>query len=120
MKFDHFNITAPNNVLELCRDFYLKIFDLEVGKRPSFHKKGYWLYSGEQAVVHLTEDDNTQSHNASYLDHIAFVIEDLASFKQRLNSFEVKFVTMNPPNTAITQLFFHDPAGVQLEAIYYG
>ena len=48
---NHFLVLAED--LEATRDFYAEILGLQVGERPPFSFPGYWLYLGDQAVVHL-------------------------------------------------------------------
>ena len=56
MQLDHINIRAPGELLEEVKDFYCGLFGLEDGFRPDFGQGGYWLYSEDRPVVHLSED----------------------------------------------------------------
>lgn len=40
---NHFNITAPGELLEKVRDFYVEVLGLIVGERPGFRRNGFWL-----------------------------------------------------------------------------
>jgi catechol 2,3-dioxygenase-like lactoylglutathione lyase family enzyme len=51
---NHFNLRAHPELLEKLRDFYRDVVGLEVGFRPPFQSAGYWLYAGDQAVLHLS------------------------------------------------------------------
>ena len=55
--FNHYNLRAPRELLEQLRSFYCDVVGLRVGPRPSFASFGYWLYAGEQDILHLTETD---------------------------------------------------------------
>ena len=52
---NHYNLRADHALMEKLRDFYCDIVGLVVGFRPPFGSHGYWLYAGEQAVLHLSE-----------------------------------------------------------------
>lgn len=41
MKLDHVNLCGPMDLLEQVREFYCRLFDLEVGFRPDFNSLGY-------------------------------------------------------------------------------
>ena len=45
MNIDHINISAPMDLLEQVRDFYCRVFGMEDGVRPSFNRRGFWLYA---------------------------------------------------------------------------
>ena len=49
-EFDHYNLSAPRELLERLRIFYTETVGLTVGYRPRFQKFGYWLYAGDHAV----------------------------------------------------------------------
>ena len=51
--FNHFNLRAPTALTDALKDFYVDVVGLSVGWRPPFDFPGYWLYLGEQAVLHL-------------------------------------------------------------------
>lgn len=50
LELDHYNLSAPRELLERLRVFYTETVGLTVGYRPSFQKFGYWLYAGDHAV----------------------------------------------------------------------
>ena len=52
-KLDHINIRTTQP--EATRDFFVDVVGLRDGERPPFNFGGYWLYAGEQAVIHLTD-----------------------------------------------------------------
>lgn len=108
-------------LLDEVKDFYINIFALEIGSRPNLRKAGYWLYHQELAVLHLFASEEHQvgkSHGC--LDHIAFEMDDIQAFKQKLKEQQVDYREMQLPNSQTTQLFFYDPAGVKLEVLFKG
>jgi 4-hydroxyphenylpyruvate dioxygenase-like putative hemolysin len=113
---DHYNIIGPQALLEQVKDFYLRIFDFPVGPRPEFDIEGAWLYNGEQSLVHLVLDENASClSGGGVINHIALACEGLEAFIERLTNENVQFKLLTVPQLSITQLFFHDPAGVGLE-----
>ena len=116
MQLDHINIRAPGELLEEVKDFYCGLFGLEDGFRPDFGQAGYWLYSEDRPVVHLSEDGARQADTRrGYLDHVAFRSNDLPGLVARLEARGVAFRSTRIAELGMTQLFFSDPAGTGLE-----
>ena len=55
MHLDHINIAAPAELLAKTRDFYCDVIGLAEGFRPTFSRKGFWLYSKGKPIIHLVE-----------------------------------------------------------------
>jgi catechol-2,3-dioxygenase len=116
--FDHYNLRADRAVLDELRDFYRDVVGLTVGDRPPFRRFGYWLYSGDKAVLHLSlvDDGEQRSRTAvNTFSHAAFNCTGRAQFEQRLKSRGIPYRTAQVPLLSIAQLFFHDPAGNGVE-----
>jgi catechol-2,3-dioxygenase len=116
--FDHYNLRADRTVLDELRDFYRDVVGLTVGDRPPFRRFGYWLYSGDKAVLHLSlADDGEQrsSNAANTFAHAAFNCTGRTEFEQRLKLRGISYRTAQVPLLNIVQLFFHDPAGNGVE-----
>lgn len=112
---DHFNIAAPwNRLIELKR-FYTEVVGLVEGTRPKVVIRGFWLYAGKQAVLHLVEDAGRTAGEASYLDHVAFKCRGLSETKARLEANGVKYNIATIKELNQTQLFFCDPVGTGVE-----
>jgi catechol 2,3-dioxygenase-like lactoylglutathione lyase family enzyme len=116
----HFNITAPVELLEKVRDFYVEVLGLEVGARPDFMRKGFWLYAGKEPLVHLTacaaEDERAAgTAEPGFFDHIAFACKGLPEVIARLKHFEIHYEVDEVPALGQVQLFLRDPAGVGVE-----
>lgn len=119
-KFDHFNITAPQPLLDSVRDFYVQILGFQEGFRPDFPFPGYWLYQGEQAMIHLVvpdEGDREVSQNG-HLDHIAFLSDDIDGMLNTLKSNKISFEKFTIPDTKARQLVFSDPTGLKIELLF--
>ena len=121
---EHFLVVAKD--LEATKDFYCDVLGLKAGFRPAFDFPGYWLYLGNDAVIHLAgAGDNPQqryylgekSHSGDPgpLDHIAFNCE---GYDQMVADFERRKMPMRcnkVPNMELYQIFVQDPNGVTLE-----
>lgn len=117
MIIEHINISAPKALLDKEKSFFCNVFDLEVGFRPGFQRQGYWLYSGKQALIHLTEsNEHFPTEKPGFLDHIAFQLTGLHSLLAKLVDKDIPFHTDSLPEIGMTQVFFKSPSGVGLEA----
>ncbi len=113
---NHINIAAPTELLARVRDFYVDVVGLRDGSRPEFGIRGYWLYAGENAVVHLMVKDGPQQGPAKgFLDHIAFTCSDLEGMEQRLAGLGVAYRKNDFRQNGIIQLFIEDPTGLGVE-----
>ncbi|MBV8856874.1 MAG: VOC family protein [Acidobacteria bacterium] len=121
----HFNITAPRELLERVRDFYVEVLGLAVGERPNFMREGFWLYAGPEPIVHLTAcgaDDPRAGggHGPSFFDHVAFNCSGLPSALERLRRSGVPYELAEVPSMGQVQIFLRDPAGVGVELNFVG
>jgi len=116
MHIEHINISAPMNLLTQVRDFYIEILGLTEGFRPQSTIRGFWLYSGERALIHLAEsNEHFAQERQGYLDHIAFQTTGLKQVVDKLNERTISFSHDYFPEINMTQLFFKDPAGTGIE-----
>jgi catechol-2,3-dioxygenase len=123
ISFSHYNLRAPRELLDRLRTFYTEVVGLKVGVRPAFRSYGYWLYAGEQAVLHLSEAGHevTPSDGATTsFDHAAFNCVGRKEFESRLMQQGVSFEVARVPETDQVQLFFEDPAGNGVELNFTG
>ena len=117
MHIEHFNISAPLSLLKQERDFFCEVFDLIEGFRPNFSSNGYWLYSGNKALVHLTESNEHFPHEKQgCFDHIAFQVTGLSKLLGVLKKLSVEYTLDNLTEIGMSQVFFQSPSGVGLEA----
>jgi catechol 2,3-dioxygenase-like lactoylglutathione lyase family enzyme len=116
---DHFNITAPADLIERVRDFYVEVIGLSVGGRPDFTSRGFWLYAGAEPLVHLTAGGGA-SEARGHFDHVAFSCEGLREFVERLERAGVEYEIDEVASLKQTQLFLRDPAGVGVELNFTG
>ena len=122
---EHFTVRCTD--LERTRDFYSEIIGLRVGPRPAFDFAGYWLYLGDQPVVHLVHEDEREDgrsqgagQNTGALDHIAFRAQDLAGTRALLRAKGLDFKEAPVPGRPVHQVFVRDPDGVLIELNFRG
>lgn len=116
--FNHFNLRAERALLEQLRDFYVDVVGLRVGDRPPFAFHGYWLYLGEQAVLHLVDDAAAPRPGEPVrgtFDHVAFTSHDLPAFEAHLKAHGVPYRRTQVPGRPLAQIFVTDPAGNGVE-----
>lgn len=118
MRLDHFNITGPMALLEAAKTFYTEVLGLTVGPRPQVPVRGYWLYAGDQAILHLAEGE-AAAGEGGFLDHIAFACDDLAGLQARLARHGVVHTVHRFEAVNFTQIFLRDPAGIGVELNFH-
>lgn len=120
----HFTVEPSD--LERSKQFYCSVLGLEVGFRPALGYPGYWLYSGDSAIVHLLGERNAISgvqsrpKDAKYdgtgrFDHIAFAARDFGGMKERILHQKVLYREVIDENAGLVQLLFKDPDGIDIE-----
>ena len=115
---NHYNLRASRQTLDTLRDFYVEVVGLQLGHRPPFGSYGYWLYAGQQAVLHLSEASPGEvrpPNVTNTFDHVAFSCVDFAGTLAHLDRFNVRYSTDDVPLTSQRQIFFTDPAGNGVE-----
>lgn len=120
MQFNHFNIKARFEDLLKVKYFYCQVFGLEDGYRPKYHKRGFWLYYNDDAVIHLVESEDCEPCEQPHLDHIAFSKSGLSNFVNKLNALKVEYKANYFEDLNLTQLFLIDPVGVRIEVDFKG
>ncbi len=122
----HVAITAPTELLEAVRDFYVAVLGLYEGDRPKGVRPGYWLYAGETPIVHLAEckpgDPRLEGDHSDngYFDHVSLACRGFQAVTAHLKQKRVPFEYRTVPNWAsITQIYLRDPAGTYLELTFH-
>lgn len=122
-----------DHVLLVVRDaqptlsFLTEVVGLRVGPRPPFRFPGWWLYAGEQAVVHLALRDNgaalpaqvgaQRGPSGGVVDHVAFRIPNAQVTRQRLGDGGWPFHEAMVPETGEHQFFIAVPEGPVVELV---
>jgi catechol 2,3-dioxygenase-like lactoylglutathione lyase family enzyme len=116
--FEHVNIRSTD--VERAREFYVAALGLRVGDRPPFASVGYWLYLGDNPVVHLVQRASGEPGTAGSgnVDHLAFRGVDLDGTRQTLRAAGVEFREAVVPRDNTIQVFLYDPDGLKLELTF--
>jgi len=123
-KLDHINIRTA--VPEATRDFFVDVVGLRNGERPPFNFNGYWLYAGEQAVIHLTDARDAAAHGiaegraGAAIDHVSFRMTGYNALRSLLKERNLPFETRVVPRNGDVQIFVDDPNGVTVELTFLG
>ncbi|MEP6738943.1 MAG: VOC family protein [Caldimonas sp.] len=110
---NHFTITAEDRQKTL--DFYVGLLGLSEGHRPDLGFPGAWLYSGEQAVLHIFFDRPMPVQRTGVIDHLAFTARDLPAVKARFDAQKVRYDLRRQVESGTWQLFTYDPNGAKVE-----
>jgi catechol 2,3-dioxygenase-like lactoylglutathione lyase family enzyme len=123
LKLDHINIRTTQP--DATRDFFVDVVGLREGDRPPFNFHGYWLYAGDQAVVHLTDardrgEQRTLSPNGgAAVDHVAFrMTTGYSRLREALEARAIPFRMSVIPRNGDVQVFLEDPNGVGIELTF--
>ncbi|XHS79367.1 VOC family protein [Burkholderiaceae bacterium UC74_6] len=114
---DHINLRASRALMEALREFYCEVVGLTVGARPPFDSFGYWLYAGEQPIVHLSEARASEVPTTGHgvYDHSAFRCTDRPAYEAALKARGIDYRVVRVPLTQQVQVFCRDPAGNGVE-----
>lgn len=111
---DHVNIVTEQ--LEATRAFFSEVLGLEPGPRPAFAVTGYWLYSGDRALVHIqVAKGPVRSSTEGALNHFALVATDFDGIVGRVRARGQDCQVVTVPGTPVRQAFLLDPNGVRIE-----
>lgn len=116
MLIDHVNISAPKPLLQEVRTFYCDVLGFTEGYRPKFSKSGYWLYSQNRPLIHLTESDtHHRNDKPGFFDHFALQATGVVEVLDKLNAREIEHTKHHLPEIGLTQIFCKDPSGTGVE-----
>ena len=122
---------------EGTRDWFVKNLGFRDGDHPEFGFPVYWLYIGEQDVIHIGKA-RYSAHQDTYLktpsdqalvdyaaagalgsgriDHLCLNSDGLAEFVERLTTNGVEFSERKAHNSKLYQLFMREPInGIKVE-----
>lgn len=116
---NHINIRTMK--MEETKDFYVDVVGLKIGDRPPFATHGYWLYCGDNPIVHLSlsEPDSPVRTNPDGMgdgfDHIGLFASGLDDTLAVVKKAGVDYEKRLAAGGRIVQVFFNDPNGVIVE-----
>ncbi|CAN5259013.1 VOC family protein [soil metagenome] len=120
---------------EGTRDWFVKNLGFRDGYHPEFGFPVYWLYIGDQDVVHIGKAKHSEHQNqylstpgdqkdvdyagapgSGRIDHVCFNCEGIEEFVERLNRNSVEFSERKAHNSDLYQLFMREPInGIKVE-----
>ena len=135
-KLDHVSIATDQ--LEDTKKFYCDLLGLKVGPRPKLKSSGYWLYSGDEAIIHLVETGPKSDREITFPDtkkparslentkitdlsetgmdnHIAMTVEESAGLVQFMKANKIAYWDRLLADRELYQVFVRDPNGVIIE-----
>ncbi len=129
---EHFLLQTAD--MDQTRQWYVDVLGMRVGPSPDFKFPVFWLYLGDQDVVHVTEGGGDVSENrkryvgqesqatsgSGAVDHLAFRATGLRGMIAHLRALGVDFKQRRVDDQGLYQLFMFDPNGVKIELSYPG
>ena len=122
---------------EATRDWFCDNLGFRSGYHPEFGFPVYWLYIGDQDVVHIGKAKHSDHQNtylstpsdkanedysgagapgSGRIDHVCFNCEGIEEFVDRLSSNGVEFSERKAHNSDLFQLFMREPVnGLKVE-----
>src|SRR5258708_38699115 len=91
---NHFTVLSDD--LDVTRKFYCDLLGFEVGDRPNFQFPGYWLWVGDQPILHVIHRNQLHEHRAGVIDHMAFTATDLPGTAAKLDKAGVTWEVRRP------------------------
>ena len=116
-EINHVNFRTDRNTMHLLRDFYCDVLGLIVGKRVASTTYGYWLYIGDNDVIHLAEyktPEPPELHVHGPFDHVSFTCTDMEAMEANLKVHDIAYTTRTLAN-GIKQINLKEPAGNGVE-----
>jgi catechol-2,3-dioxygenase len=116
-EINHYNLRAPRDVMHVLKDFYCNIVGLQEGPRAGFASYGFWLYIGNNDVLHLAEyrgEGVPLTNVMTTFDHVSFTCTDMPAMEAHLTKNNVTFTTRILAN-GVRQINLKDPAGNGVE-----
>jgi catechol 2,3-dioxygenase-like lactoylglutathione lyase family enzyme len=111
---DHVNVRCSD--LARSRAFFETVVGLTEGDRPDFPFPGHWLYSGDQAVVHLVELRlSGEPGGKGTVDHFAFRGGDYDTQRSAIENAGLPFKENDVPGMNLRQIFVTGPDEVVVE-----
>jgi catechol-2,3-dioxygenase len=117
-EINHINLRANRDMMHVLRDFYCDIVGLKVGPRTATTSYGFWLYIGDNDVVHIAEYNKgvgaPDLHVNGTYDHVSFTCNDMPGMEVHLTKNNIPYTTRTL-NNGVKQINFKDPAGNGIE-----
>jgi len=116
-EINHVNFRSDRETMHKLKDFYCDIIGLTVGPRVASTSYGFWLYIGNNDVVHLADYKTPEApalHVHGTYDHVSFTCTDMPGMEAHLTKHNVPYTTRILAN-GVRQINLKDPAGNGVE-----
>jgi catechol-2,3-dioxygenase len=116
-EINHVNFRSDRETMHKLKDFYCDILGLTVGPRVASTSYGFWLYIGNNDVVHLADHKTPEApalHVHGTFDHVSFTCTDMPAMEAHLTQHNVPYTTRILAN-GVRQINLKDPAGNGVE-----
>jgi len=117
-EINHYNLRAPRDIMHVLKDFYCNIVGLKEGPRVGFTSYGFWLYIGNNDVLHIAEykgEGTPLTNVVTTFDHVSFTCTDDAAMEAHLQANNVPYTIRMLPAINVKQINFKDPVGNGIE-----
>jgi catechol 2,3-dioxygenase-like lactoylglutathione lyase family enzyme len=116
MRLHHFQITVPRDAEDAAREFYCGFLGLkEIPKAESMKSRGgFWLDFGEMQLHVGIEDIDASGGRENSKVHVAYQVEDLEFWRNKLAANGVKIIE-SIPMPGYERFEFRDPFGNRVE-----
>ena len=123
LELHHHAVCMPNNLVEKMGEFYEGVMGLNKDKgRPDIPGiPGYWMDVPGDVQIHLMgkEGESIYARGPGKDPvnlHVALAVPDVVEAEEELKRLNIDYWSLeNVAGAHLTQLFFRDPAGNQLE-----
>lgn len=117
-EINHYNLRANRELMHVLKDFYCNIVGLKEGLRIASKSYGFWLYIGDNDVLHLSEykgEGAPLTNVIGTFDHVSFTCTDMPAMEAHLKAHNIAFTTRDLLLINTQQINFKDPAGNGIE-----
>ena len=128
------HLLLQSDDIEVTKDWYVKVLGFRVGPHPDFKFPVYWLYLGDNDVIHVTTggakitenrkryvgQESDATRGTGVIDHIAFRSTGLIEMIDHLKKLGIDFKERQVNDEGLYQLFLIDPNGIKIELNYEG
>jgi len=125
-QLEHYLVVS--DALDQTRDFYCDVLGMIAGYRPNLGFRGYWLYIGDVACLHLADRESYREYKARVgtpvpgqtkdtgaIDHIAFNATGFDDTVARLDARDIGYRQNYIGDIGLRQIFVQDPNNITLE-----
>ena len=126
------HLLLQSDDIEATKDWYVNVLGFRVGANPDFKFPVYWLYLGDNDVIHLTTggakvsknrkryvgQESAATRGTGVIDHIAFRSTGLIEMMDHLKRLGIDFKERQVNDQGLYQLFLVDPNGIKIELNY--